>query len=365
MKSVITVGADLLTSLGDLESTWSGLMSGQSGLVPHQLPGFDDQWPLGIIAGLPEATIGARERLDLIFARLFATLPELPARTNLICATTKGAVDELLANQNPAGGQPWHLSEELAKRLEISGAHQTVSAACASGTIAVIQGAMQIAGGECDNVLVVGLDLISRFVLSGFASLKALSPTGCRPFDAGRDGLSLGEGAGWVLLSSRDNDHWPAGPLTAQVRGWGISCDASHITAPCREASGLISCLRQTVEGSGLRVGGINAHGTGTIHNDAMELLAFSQLYDEGPARPVYSSKGALGHCLGAAGLIETALSLKSLQDNILPPTVGLISPAESRVVLTGKSPLPLLSPAILSCNSGFGGINAALLLAR
>lgn len=362
MKRVVTVAADVLTCLGDLDATWSGLLSCQSGLVSRKMNGFDNKWPLGLIDGLHEP-IGSNQRLEILFDRLFQTLPNLPENTSLICATTKGAVDELLDCRNPDSGQPWHIAGQLSERLHTGETH-TVSAACASGTIAIIQGAMRIAGGECENVLVVGVDLVSRFVLSGFAGLKALSPRGCRPFDGGRDGLSLGEGAGWVLLSSEDNVYWTPGSMTAEVTGWGISCDASHITAPCRNASGLIASLEQAAGGIRTEVGGINAHGTGTIHNDAMELLAFSKVYSRYHTPvPVCSVKGAIGHCLGAAGVIEIALSLKCLNDTILPPTVGLVDAADSTVALAGKSPLPLLSPSILSCNSGFGGINAAVLL--
>ncbi len=361
MKRVVTVAADVLTSLGDLDATWSALLNCQSGLVSRHIDGFDNKWPLGLIDGLHE-TLGSNKRLEILFDHLFQTLPSLPENTSLICATTKGAVDELLDCRNPSSGQPWHIAGQLAERLHTWETH-TISAACASGTIAIIQGAMRIAGGECENVLVVGVDLISRFVLSGFASLKALSPSRCRPFDAGRDGLSLGEGAGWVLLSSEDNARWTPGPVTAQLTGWGISCDAKHITAPCKNASGLVAALEQATGGIKTEVGGINAHGTGTIHNDAMELVAFSKVFNATPPLPVCSVKGAIGHCLGAAGVIEIALSLKSLNDNVLPPTVGLITAADSTVALAGKSTLPLLYPSILSCNSGFGGINAAVLL--
>ena len=364
MKRVVTVAANVLTCLGDLDATWSGLLSCQSGLVLQQMNGFDNKWPLGLIDGLHEP-IGSNQRLEILFDRLFQTLPDLPENTSLICATTKGAVDELLDCRNPCSGQPWHLAGQLSERLNLKGETHTVSAACASGTIAIIQGAMRIAAGECENVLVVGVDLVSRFVLSGFAGLKALSLKGCRPFDVGRDGLSLGEGAGWVLLSSEDNVCWTPGSMTAEITGWGISCDASHITAPCRNASGLIASLEQTASGIRTEVGGINAHGTGTIHNDAMELVAFSRVYNKYHTPiPVCSVKGAIGHCLGAAGVIEIALSLKCLNDAILPPTVGLVDAADSTVALAGKSPLPLLYPSILSCNSGFGGINAAVLLA-
>lgn len=359
MNRVITVAYDILTSLGDLDATWSGLFSCQSGLVSQKIDGFDHKWPLGIIDGLHE-TIGSNQRLEIIFDRLFQTIPDLPANTSLLCATTKGAVDELLDCRNPYSGQPWHIAGQLSERLNITRESHTISAACASGTIAIIQGAMRIASGECENVLVVGIDLISRFVLSGFASLKALSLKGCRPFDAGRDGLSLGEGAGWILLSSEDNVSWAPGSMTSQVAGWGVSCDATHITAPCREASGLITALQQTTEDGKLSVGGINAHGTGTSYNDTMELRAFSTVWDKPP--PVHSVKGAIGHCLGAAGIIEAIIAIMSLQKGVLPPTVGFRTSDNDSVILNGSESLPLQCNSVLSCNSGFGGVNAAIL---
>ena len=360
MKTVVAVGADILTALGDLDDTWTGLINGRSGLVLRKIDGFDNEWPIGLIDGLSE-TLGTNKRLDALFDRLFQTLPDLPKNTTLLCATTKGAVDELLEHGNHDLGQPWQIARQLAERLSIKGKVATISAACASGTIATIQGAMRIATGECKNVLVVGVDLVSRFVLSGFASLKALSTDGCKPFDIKRDGLSLGEGAGWILLSGVESFRPPSWYLTARINSWGIACDASHITAPCRRASGLIAALKQVIHKSEVPIGGINAHGTGTIYNDAMELLAFKKVWDA-PV-PICSIKGSIGHCLGASGVIEIALSLKSLKNNMLPPTVGLDKPADDTMLLSGNTSLHLNYPTVLSCNSGFGGINAAILL--
>lgn len=362
MKTVVAVGAGILTALGDLDDTWAGLTNGQSGLVLRKIDGFDNEWPIGLIDGLPE-TLGTNKRLDALFDRLFQNLPDLPENTTLLCATTKGAVDELLEQGDHDFGQPWRIARQLTERLSITGEFATVSAACASGTIAIIQGAMRIAAGECENVLVVGVDLVSRFVLSGFISLKVLSTDGCKPFDVRRDGLSLGEGAGWILLSSVESSRQSPWSLTAQLAGWGIAGDASHITAPCRRASGLIATLKQVIHRSKVPIGGINAHGTGTIYNDAMELLAFKKVLDA-PV-PICSIKGSIGHCLGASGVIETVLSLKSLKNNILPPTVGLVEPADDTMLLSGDTSLHLGYPTVLSCNSGFGGINAAILLAQ
>jgi 3-oxoacyl-(acyl-carrier-protein) synthase len=362
MNEVFITAGNILTCAGDLEQTWSALQSGGTSLVPRRLDGFDQAWPLGIIPDLPDEGNGTNTRLEALFDRLFHDLPKIGKETPLLLATTKGAADELLHPQNPFEGQPWQIGNRLCKRLSLTGGSTTFSAACASSTIAIIQAALRIASGECEQALVVGVDLIGRFILGGFASLKALSSVGCRPFDRKRDGLSLGEGGGWLLLSKRKESFNNAGCILS-LTGWGIACDAIHITAPCRQGSGLIAAITQATAGKTEMIGGINAHGTGTVYNDAMELAAFNKIWDTPP--PVCSVKGGIGHCLGAAGIIEAALSLKILETGSLPPTVGCIEPETDGPMVSGKSSLPLRSPSILSCNSGFGGINAALVFSK
>lgn len=361
MRKVVIIDGDVLTPLGNLSSTWRGLVAGNSGISPTRLEGLDGEWLLGLIPDVSGA-LGSYERLETAFDLLFVNLPPLPTNTKLICATTKGAVDELISLSDKVKGQPWQVNTELAKRLDLHEKPITVSAACASGTLGIINGAMMIASGECDHVLVVGFDLLARFVLTGFDSLKALSVHGAKPFDKNRDGLSLGDGAGWLLLSAEENVSPSKFPL-AYLESWAVNCDAIHITAPCRNGSGLIAALDQITKNSKQEIGGINAHGTGTMYNDAMELLAFSKMCEQDI--PVCSVKGALGHSLGAAGVIEALISTRSLEYNILPPTIGLNVASKSSCKLSGEDSLQLLHPTVLSCNSGFGGINAGLLLAK
>ncbi|MCP4338957.1 MAG: beta-ketoacyl synthase [Desulfobulbaceae bacterium] len=361
MRKVVVVDGDILTPLGNLQTTWDNLLAGKSGIVRQGFGSMKGQWPLGIIPDT--GNDGSWKRLHVIFDRLFKSLPVLPEKTELICATTKAAVDEYLVKDGEHHkGQPWQVVDLLARQLSLTGSAATVSAACASGTLAVIQGAMKISAGECDHVLVVGFDLVGEFILAGFDSLKALSAGGARPFDYNRDGLSLGDGAGWLLLSTEKKEGVSGSPL-AHLESWGISCDATHITAPCRKASGLIEVFDQIIGTSNVPIGGINAHGTGTIYNDTMELRAFTKKCEAGT--PVCSTKGALGHSLGATGVIEALLSSLSLQHNVLPPTVGLKTPEESSCLLSGTQPLTLLHPSVVTCNSGFGGINAALFMTR
>ena len=361
MRKVAIVVGDILTPLGDLQETWEKMIAGQSGLHRQQLGGSESVYPVGLIDGLAGEG-GSWERLQSLFDRLFANLPLLPPDTSLYIATTKAAVDEHLVPVTQAAGQPWKLADHLKNRLSLNGETSTVSAACASGTLALIQGAMNIAAGNCDKALVVGIDLVAKFILTGFDSLKALSPGGARPFDRNRDGLSLGDGAGWMLLSSAGGWGKSTGEPLAWLAGWGVSCDATHITAPCRQASGLKRVLDQVLAGAGMPLGGINAHGTGTVYNDAMELLAFQ---DKCPEVPICSVKGAIGHSLGAAGVVEAVLSVKSLHTQHLPPTVGLQELQDESANMSGLQALALRSPSILSSNSGFGGINAAVLLTR
>ncbi|HET98228.1 MAG TPA: beta-ketoacyl synthase [Desulfurivibrio alkaliphilus] len=363
MSTIVVSMTGVETALGNGEATWQGLLAGRSGLRTDPRAGLSDSRPVGMVAELP-APIGTDKRLRALLDRLLATIPILPPQTALFCATTKGAVDELLDGPGPWPGQPQTLSGYLGRQLGLGGSdHLVTSGACASGTIAVMQAATRLQAGACPAALVIGVDLLSRFVLEGFASLQALSANGCRPFDAARDGLSLGEGGGWILLTTAAeaaNRQWP---ILAQLAGFGISCDASHITAPCRHASGLIRTLQQATANGRKKVGGINAHGTGTSYNDAMELLAFSRVWESPP--PVHSVKGAIGHCLGAAGVIEAAIAVRSLTEGVLPPTVGLRQGENAAIPMHGNTPLPLTAPSIISCNSGFGGINAALLFSK
>ncbi len=358
--TIVVTAMGAITALGDLDDTWAGLLAGKTGLASLGESELLHELPVGRVAGLT-GPLGVKCRLvDLLNAAL-KPCPQLPEKTALVVSTTKGAVDELIGN--PAGpwqGQPWDLADDLARRLGISGEKITVSAACASGTLAIINAAQRLLAKECDVVLVVGVDLLSRFVLAGFAKLQALSDEPCKPFDRERQGLSLGEAAGFLVLTRHDVAHEHGWPVKARLAGWGVSCDAKHITAPCRHATGLIAAINQATDHGNIAIGGINAHGTGTMFNDAMEMYAFKTLWPENQP-PFHSIKGAVGHTLGAAGVIEAALAIKSLAAGIIPPTVGL-GDAESPAAVHAKAE-KLIHPAILSCNSGFGGINACVVL--
>jgi 3-oxoacyl-(acyl-carrier-protein) synthase len=286
-----------------------------------------------------------------------------------VLATTKGDLPEferqVQNREGPAKGlyNPYLLALELARDLKIEGTVLAVSGACATGLLAMIHAVRLVQRGGTEAVVAVGVDVLSDFVLSGFSSVGALAPEPCRPYDEKRNGLSLGEGAGAVVLVPRGT--YPQKEL-ALISGWGVANDARHITAPSPTANGLIQALRQTMAMACLEVDEVhylNAHGTGTIYNDAMEAKAIHQVFGESPP-PVSSMKGYFGHTLGAAGIIEAALTVVALRCKTVPASLGLEHPGADiliQPVATHLHRTPLTHA--LTIKSGFGGINVALSL--
>ncbi len=293
-----------------------------------------------------------------------------PDRVGLVLSTTKADIEELTScvrRENAPSIPGGHiLSARLASDLAVEqgacGPIQCVSVACISGLLAVQQGARMILSGAADVVLVVGVDVLSHFVVAGFSTLRSLDPLGSRPFDKARQGLSLGEGAGAIVLCRSDR---AATPL-ARIRGWGVSNDANHLTGPSRDGSGLALAIQRALRLSGVEPGAmdaINAHGTGTVYNDRMEALALQTVFGDGMP-PVSSCKGMIGHTLGAAGVIECALCILATRAHVMPGTPGFTD-------ADPDAPAHILREArhdtayrwVLKTNSGFGGTNSALVL--
>jgi len=299
-----------------------------------------------------------------------ANLP--PARLGLVLSTTKANIEALerLADGRPCSDaarrhlQPDLLTTDLAAQFGITGPRRTVSVACVSGLVALVQGAKLIQRGEADAVFVVGVDHLSPFVVAGFTALKAIDPAGCRPFDRTRSGLTPGEaGAAIVLVRSE-----LAGPEAIRLTGWGSSNDANHMTGPSRDGSGLAQAIRSALASAKLppeAMDYINAHGTGTPYNDAMESAALRTVFGV-QCPPVSGLKGMLGHTLGAAGVVETIACVLAMQQNILPGTPRLSDPAEGVPASLLKEPKPANRlKHVLKLNTGFGGANGALILER
>lgn len=252
----------------------------------------------------------------------------------------------------------------VATQLGVLGPVLVVGAVCASGALAIAQAAELLADGVVDLAIAAGFDPLEPFVGLGFDTLGALSDAP-RPFRAGRRGLVLGEGAAALVLSLH-----PGGARRGVIAGWGSSMDAHHLTAPHPQGEGVVLAIERALACAGLEpeaVGVINAHGTGTQFNDAMESAAFCRVWGaRAGGRLVHTVKGAIGHTLGAAGAIEAVVALESLTRGKVPPTVTSGEPDPScDIELVAGEPRVSDSAAVVSISAGFGGINGALILTK
>lgn len=373
IKKVSIVDTAVVTALGNtLRDTWKRLIGGDSGIGPIR------RFPVETYDSCIAATVNdlhsIQERsivFDLI-GRLLTGLKDIPQDAALITATTKLGIDNLEIIRRKKAAcvgdiLPSSMSEMVAGRIGLQKRGVNVSASCASSTIAIAQGAALVASGLAEAVLVCCADVVTEFTFSGFSSLKVVSSVPCRPFDKDRSGLTLGDGAAALLLMSHDRAVKEGRKCMATIKGWGIANDAFHITSPAQDGSGLVSAIERALARGGLQhehIAAVSAHGTGTIYNDLMELTALNKIFC-GRTMPVYSVKGATGHTIGASGGIEVALAIEALAAQTAPPTVGFQSPEEGAEGLVSSVPVLFKGDYILTSNSGFGGINAAIVLER
>ncbi|MCD4789581.1 MAG: beta-ACP synthase, partial [Bacteroidales bacterium] len=245
--------------------------------------------------------------------------------TLLIISTTKGNIDILeQSNKNRFDNKKiylWNTAKLLQHYFENPNMPVIVSNACISGLLGIIIGSRLIQSSQFENVIVTGGDILSEFVVSGFQSFLSLSTVPCRPFDVSRDGLSLGEGFGTIILTS--NPEYVNEKII--VTGGSSSNDANHISGPSRTGEGLYITIKNTLKEAGAKsvnhIDYISAHGTGTVYNDEMESKAITRAGLENV--PVNSFKGYWGHTLGAAGIVESIAAINSMKENTLYKTMG------------------------------------------
>jgi len=286
------------------------------------------------------------------------------ARTLYILSTTKGNIELL----NTSAGNTERLAlHATAKRLAEDAGFQNslvVSNACISGVLALIVAKRFLDSGKYDHAVVVGADALSQFVVSGFESLHALSSEPCKPFDAERKGINLGEAAAAIVLSSKPNELGATPSI--KITGGGLSNDANHISGPSRTGMELGLAIRQALQEaqkSPTEIDFISAHGTATVFNDEMEAKAFHSLGMENI--PLNSLKGYFGHTLGAAGVVETIMSMHSLLNNEVLASKGFDQLGVSRPINVCKELIKKPLTTCLKTASGFGGCNAAIILQK
>lgn len=378
------------TALGPgLDALWRGLNSGQSGLRPCDFEDVDlDTW-IGSVPGcdevrLPSALQGwdcRNNRLaelglqqdGFIDAVEQAKKTHASERIGLFLGTSTSGIGATEAAYSQAENDrlpDWFDHERthdyfsicgyVQRRLGLAGPAMVISTACSSSAKVFAAAARSIAAGFCDIAVVGGVDSLCLTTLYGFNSLQLVSSRACRPSDADRDGISIGEAAGFALIApAARNDDRPA------ILGWGESGDAWHMASPEPEGQGAELAMQRALARAGLTtedIGYINLHGTATRANDLAESNAIARLF--GAATPVSSTKGWTGHTLGAAGIVEAVICWLAIQHQTLPQSLNTDSvdlEIKTNVLLDNRT-----GPVrrVMTNSFGFGGSNCSLVLA-
>jgi 3-oxoacyl-[acyl-carrier-protein] synthase II len=385
-------GLGLVTPLGaGVEATWGPLVRGDRAIRPVRLFSTEGQRVAlaaeveGVRAPGPGwsrtsvmAAMAAEEALRS------AKLDVRSRRVGLVVGGTTGGMfetEELLARlhaepqcRDALAAMISHpltaTGDRLGERLGPFARIRTLASACSSGANAIVVAASWLLTGEVDAVLAGGSDGLCRLTLSGFNALGAIDPEPCRPFDIRRRGTSLGEGSGFLVLERDHAARARAATPVAELAGWAMGSEAHHITNPAPDGALVASLVERAIARAGLTardVDYVNAHGTGTPLNDPMEAAALARaLGPEIERIPVSSSKGQIGHTLGAAGAIEAVITALVVQRRTLVPTAGLEQPdpAAPLVHVMGRGRDVSRIRAAISCAYGFGGMDTVLVFA-
>jgi 3-oxoacyl-[acyl-carrier-protein] synthase II len=390
---VVVTGLGAVSGFGwGLEALWRGVASGASAV--RDFGRFDHAaYRTHVAAEVPAPAAGASERRSTIADRFaLAAAAEALADAGLAdrldgadagvffgsstggmfeseqywqqLATGRGARVGELASQPPSGP-----ADAVARRHGVAGPVETIASACASATLALGAALDALRTGEVDVALAGGSDSLCRLTYAGFNSLRAVDERPCRPFRAGRAGMSLGEGAAVLVLETVEHAERRGARARGGLAGVGGSCDAHHMTSPDPTGDGIGRAVEAALADAGLDAAAIdfiNLHGTGTLANDAAEARMLARLFGARAGRlPATSTKGAIGHYLGAAGAVEAVVTLLCLERGELHPTAG-DEPADPAlgVDLVVGSPRPLAGARrALSTNLAFGGANGACVL--
>jgi 3-oxoacyl-[acyl-carrier-protein] synthase II len=384
---IAITGLGAVTAFGaGVEALWRGLVEGRSAvgdLRRFDAPGCYTRRAAEVPGGGPDGTHGLAAHWSRAAAREARRDARLDAgavpaeRVAVAMGTTLGGMAmarSLCAGAEAAPLLPrlpyWVVTEAVAAEVGAGGECATVTTACASSLSAIERGVRLLAAGRVDVVYAGGADALCEFVYAGFCALLALAPDRAQPFDRGRRGLVLGEGAGVCVLERLADARARGAPVRALVGGAGTASDAHHLTGPHPDGEGLRLAIERALAEARVpaaAVGYVNAHGTATPFNDRMEARALARAGGADWARrvPISSTKPATGHCLGAAGAVETIACVRALETGVVPPTLNFETPDPDcpvDCVAGAARPVPGLAAA-LNLAAGFGGQDAALLL--
>jgi 3-oxoacyl-[acyl-carrier-protein] synthase II len=371
---IVVTGIGLLSCLGFLEETWSSLLAGKSGIQLLQpfpeLPAY----PLGAIAPNKPVDLEYLTRSIIAAALQDASLQVPLPECGVVIGSSRGSQArwEEFATQSLVNDLPidflstFHHQSAIAtaRYLGTSAPVLAPMAACATGVWAIARGYELIQTGRCQRVIVGAVEApITKLTLATFERMGALAKTGCYPFDQKREGLVLGEGGAVLVLETAELAQSRGVPIYGKILGFGLTCDAHHISSPDDNIHSAAIAIKQCLTHSNLTTDAIDyihAHGTSTKLNDAREAQLINYLFPKEVA--VSSTKGATGHTLGASGAIGTAIALMALKSGYLPPCVGLEDTEYDLNLITTSRSSNLRNALCFSF--GFGGQNAVLALA-
>jgi 3-oxoacyl-[acyl-carrier-protein] synthase II len=411
-RRVVITGMGLITALGnDLESNWAAMLEGRSGI--RRIEAFDpsrvDSKVAGEVRDFDASNVLDRKELrrtdryiafGLVGARQAMDHAGLPARlegdeaerTGVILGTGLGGVGTLVdgitinALRGPDRISPFLVpmgipnvgAGQVAINFGMTGPNFTTVSACATGGHAIGEATETIIRDDADVMIAGGTEAgIYEPMVGGFASMRALStrnddPEGAsRPFDKGRDGFVIGEGCGVVVLEALEHAEARGATIFAEVCGYGATADASHITLPAPGGIGAVRAARRALEKAGMspdQIDHVNAHATSTPEGDKAELQAIRAIFGERAGEvPVTANKSMIGHTLGAAGAIEAIVTVLTMRDGCIPPTINLDDPddAAEGLDLTPNVAARRDVNTAISNSFGFGGQNTAIVFRR
>jgi 3-oxoacyl-(acyl-carrier-protein) synthase len=398
-ERIAITGAGIISAIGaGKEETTRSLLAGRSGIGPLRHLQTIHDFPCGevdmsndelrTLLGIPADKIIARTTLLGIYAvrealRQASSVTKSSiqdhsgTKLSLVSGTTvagmdvteehflealrTGEYDDLLRTHTCGSS-----TRDIADYFGIFDSLTTTSTACSSAANSMILAARLIRSGRADVVVAGGSECLSKYHLNGFNSLMILDQEPCRPFDAERAGLNLGEGAGFVVMESEKHAADRGAQIIGYLDGYGNSCDAYHQTASSPEGDGAFKAMRQAIEMAGLKpenIDYINAHGTGTVNNDESESHALHRVFgDDVP--PVSSTKSFTGHATSASGGIEAVICLIAMQNGFIPANLRFSKPFEGGIMPVSKGRKATLNHVL--CNSfAFGGNDTSLLFSR
>jgi 3-oxoacyl-[acyl-carrier-protein] synthase I len=377
MNHIYTVADNIITSLGfTSKENFTSLKQGKSGIAKTidpkitQVPMYCSQID-SVRLDSEFEKIGKPLEYTRLEKMMILSIQESLQQTNIdpsdantlfVFSSVKGNID-LIENENHPFDKErinlWAISDQVCKFFNSTVKPVFVSNACISGVTSITVGAEYLKKGKYKNVIICGGDVISEFTPSGFQSFKAVSDQACKPFDANRTGITLGEGVGTIILSSNKELAQEENPVV--FRGGANTNDANHISGPSRTGDGLYYAIRNTLIESGKTntdIDYISGHGTATPYNDEMESKAIK--WAELEHVPVNSLKSYWGHTLGAAGIIECIAGIHSIKENCLIKTLGYSEHGVSEPINVIKEFKETEVKNFLKTASGFGGSNAA-----